>query len=158
MTGLHLGFGLNVVADEYKSDVDVLGIAKYASGGEKWTFTGPKMYSTFVDEILADSHTGDSIDYVEDLFTYNNTYKISIINSISYCTLTINKIGEYSYIVKDNFKDDYEWTVDGKTYKINWKCKIANEDVDYCKIMLNNTNPNFSCDLYSRVCRLYCVV
>ena len=37
LTGLHIGFGLNVSADEYKSDVDVLGTAKYSTGG-KWTF------------------------------------------------------------------------------------------------------------------------
>ena len=53
LTGLHLGFGLNVVADEYKSDVDILGIAKYASGGEKWTFTGPRFDQLLVDEVDA---------------------------------------------------------------------------------------------------------
>ena len=43
LTGLHLGFGLNVSSDEYKSDVDVLGTAEYEDGaGDKWTFTGPR--------------------------------------------------------------------------------------------------------------------
>ena len=63
LTGLHLGFGLNVVADEYKSDVDVLGKLEYASGGEKWTFTGQKYDGNIIPNgIILPCNTGKSFE------------------------------------------------------------------------------------------------
>ena len=52
LTGLHLGFGLNVSADEYTSDVDVLGVAEYmekVGNTQTWEFTSDMYAATKVD-------------------------------------------------------------------------------------------------------------
>ena len=70
LTGLHLGFGLNVSADEYKSDVDVLGIAEYMKniGKQTWEFTGPRYTAENADTGGVGVNTDSQINY--------NKYKV----------------------------------------------------------------------------------
>lgn len=87
LTGLHLGVGLNVVADEYKSDVDVLGKVEYKTGGGVWTFTG-ESYQEFLSY-------DDNLTF--SIYSEYTATKYGFTFTINNQTLTITKDGREVY-------------------------------------------------------------
>ena len=131
LTGLHLGFGLNVVADEYKSDVDVLGKVEYASGGEKWTFEGPKFDQLLVDERPA-SHSvhwdGAVAEYYNHSATTDDGYTVTYTEDF-YPTKIVDKSNN-SVIIESGFPITIVDS-NGIKRKFEFICDVATNPDEY---------------------------
>ena len=162
LTGLHLGFGLNVVADEYKSDVDVLGKVEYATG-DKWTFKGPRFDQLLVDEVKA-SHSvcwnttdwqGNPITPRPEYYTHKATnldgYTVTYTDEF-YTTEVVDKSNN-----RVNIESGSPITIvdsNGSTRKFEFICDYVNdvygETTEHNCIMKDITeNTAFSDDLHA---------
>ena len=126
LTGLHLGFGLNVVADEYKSDVDVLGKVEYKTGGEKWTFDGARIDELCVSDFLhlqvteVVNREGSEDEYISYKYTYTqNGYNITGESDAWSVSFSI-QYGNTTYKIDGSASDDLVWNQSGT--KIEFDC------------------------------------